>query len=138
MKNYFCEIKTTNRGKGGYGGLYVRLYVNGQLAASCSGGGYDMAGVCFGRWLNNDFKQELEKLAEKEIEELKKSDKTYNDKGGGIYGLIVSKNQDGISVYANGATGIEQMFKIIEALGGEVKAIKSKNGFLNKYEVIFN
>jgi hypothetical protein len=138
MRNYYCELKTTNKGRGGCDGLYVRLYVNGRLAGSCSGWGYDMVGACFGQWLSRDFLQELEKLAVKEIEGIKSSDKVHNNNGGGIYGLMVSKGQDGVRVYADGGTGIEQMFKIIKALGGEIESIKSKNGLTNKYIISFN
>jgi hypothetical protein len=138
MRSYYCELKTTNRGQGGYNGLYVRLYVNGRLAGSCSGWGYDMAGDCFGQWLTRDFPQELEKLAIEEIEELEKSGKRYKDSGGGIYGLIVAKEQDGVRVYADGKCGIEQMFKIIKALGGEIEEIEGRNGVVNKYIITFN
>lgn len=132
MKQYFGEIKTSPRGYKGYAGIYVRLYVNGELAGSTGGGGYDMVGVCFGQWLNKNFKERLEKLAEKEIEAMKtETERFYNDKGGGIYGLMVVKdNKSGeVSVHADGATGISQMFKIIEALGGGIE----QSGLLNKY-----
>lgn len=135
MKNYFCELKVSNRGYKGYNGLYVRLYVNGVLGGSAGGGGYDMAGTCFGEWLNTNFVDKLNKLADKEIKEMKGNDKEYNDTGAGIYGLIVSKDESGeVKARASGGTGKEQMFKIIEALGGKAEQVRNKKGdWLAKY-----
>ena len=135
MKQYYCEVKASSRGYKGCNGLYVRLYVNGQLAGSCSGGGYDMTGVCFGEWLTEAFKLRLWKLAKEEATEMRADkEKTYNDKAGGIYGLILNKDQDGhLHIYADGATGISQMWQIIGAMGGKVKQLERGGNWLNKW-----
>lgn len=132
MRNYFLEFKTSPRGYKGYAGLYCRLYVNGKLAGSCGGGGYDMSGTCIGEWIKKEFSLELEELASKEIEEAKVSEEYHNDKGGGIYGILVngSKYDDKIEVWISGATGVSQMWKILEAIGFEIKVIDNQ-----KYEV---
>ena len=132
MKQYYCEIKASQRGYKGCNGLYVRLYVNGQLAGNCNGGGYDMIGVCFGKWLTEAFKLRLWKLAKEETTEMRK-EKTYND-AGGIYGLILNKDQDGhLHIYADGATGISQMWQIIGAMGGKVEQLERGGNWLNKW-----
>ena len=135
MKQYYCEIKASQRGYKGCNGLYVKLYVNGQLAGSCSGGGYDMTGVCFGEWLTEAFKLRLWKLAKEEATEMRADkEKTYNDKVGGIYGLILNKDQDGhLHIYADGATGISQMWQIIGAMGGKVEQLERGGDWLNKW-----
>ncbi|MEM3335450.1 MAG: hypothetical protein QXY47_05410 [Thermoplasmata archaeon] len=136
MRNkYYCEIKTTPRGYKGYNGIYVRLYVNGQLAGSCGGGGYDMVGKVFSQWLNKNFNKRLRELAKKEIEEMKKNKKiTYNNRGGGIYGLVVCKEKNKINVYVDGTTGKSQVFKIIEAMNGKIEQLRNKRGeWQNKF-----
>ena len=40
------------------------LFVNGQKASSCNGGGYDMQGTCLGNWIERKFKDELLQLKE--------------------------------------------------------------------------
>ncbi|MCD5384852.1 MAG: hypothetical protein LRZ94_00870 [Candidatus Pacebacteria bacterium] len=141
-KNYFLEFKFSNRGYKGYAGLYCRLYVDGELAGSAGGGGYDMKGVCLGQWIEKEFKEQIKMLANKELEEALKAPKNeryYNSDGGGIYGLIIGKGKDegaeGISISCDGATGISQMFKILEAIGFESRQNRKGNNWLNSYQI---
>lgn len=120
--NYHLTFKWSPRGYKGNAGLYCRLYVNGLLVGSAGGGGYDMKGTCIGQWLDKQFTEELIYLAKKEMYEAHKVKDYYNARGGGIYGLIVSRvsEEEKPQIYCDGACGIRSMFEIVGALGYEV------------------
>lgn len=63
MKTYNLEFKwTVSRGRDTYGYNICTLYVNGNRAARCNGGGYDMEGTVLGNWIAATFPDDLRKL----------------------------------------------------------------------------
>ena len=60
---------TVSRGRETYGYNICSLYVDGHKAASCNGGGYDMKGTAFGRWLAREYASRLYALKPEQMPE---------------------------------------------------------------------
>ncbi len=126
MKNVLVFKYGVSRGQNTYGYNIVSLYVDGKKVASECGWGYDMKGSALATWINYTFKSKLQELASEQLAEARtKTEQYYNDKGGGIYGLIVYGNYEPnkFEVHASGGTGMSQMKLILNALGYELEYI---------------
>ena len=62
-KKYNLKFKwTVSKAQDTYGYNICTLLVDGQKAARCNGGGYDMQGTCLGDWVASQFKDLLLKI----------------------------------------------------------------------------
>ena len=112
---------SVSRGQNSYGYNIVSLWENGKKVFSTNGGGYDMKGTVFGSWLKENYLERIKKLS---------GNTGSLDDGTGYYGLSYytkdgnsSKNYiDGkTTVRINGACGLNEMFRIAEAVELSVK-----------------
>lgn len=138
MRNVLVFKYGISRGQNTYGYRLVSLYLDGIKVAKTGGGGYDMKGAVLGQWINSNFGHELQELAKEQIAEAQKEldnymatggipDKGlsyYNDRGAGIYGLIVSGHKifGGIA-RVNGMCGFSVCEEILKRLGYELEYI---------------
>lgn len=76
----------------------------------CMGGGYDMVGTCFGDWLKDVYKAELQAA------------------GSAVTGLYGARVREDGSVSLDGACGLECMLEIAKAIGLEVEREYVKKG----------
>lgn len=120
---------TVSRGQDTYGYNICSLYVDGVKVASCNGGGYDMQGTVFAEYLNQNYSEQLERLAWNELKEAidTQESRYYNHAGGGFYGLIVSKykgeNTYSCNALCDGGCGMSSMRQIAEAMGLKLEFI---------------
>lgn len=133
MRNDFdgatLEIKwTVSRGADTYGYNICSLWCRGKKLASCSGGGYDMAGTVLADFIKMIFPDELRTLTAN----------AGGNEAGGFYGLRFSiergdkwerlrKWEQGASVSLDGGCGFESMEKILNALGYTVQYVNVKS-----------
>jgi hypothetical protein len=137
MKNVFVFKYGVSRGQDTYGYNIVSLYVDNKKVASTCGGGYDMNGCVLGQWINQTFGNELRELCAKEIAEAQRELdqykfsgipdeglKYYNDRGNGIYGLIVTGHKifGGIA-RIDGMCGFSVCKQVLKVLGYELEYI---------------
>ena len=99
---------TISRGRDTYGYNICSLWVDGIKCTSCRGGGYDLAGTCFGDWIESNYPTQLLAL---------ECDEHY-----------------GLSVYGgkpvlDGGCGFASMVRIWEALGGTIRQAESRTNF---------
>jgi hypothetical protein len=107
MTQKFLTFKwTTSRGRNTYGYNICSLYVDGKKVASCSGGGYDMQGSCFGDWLEKQFKEEIKTL---DVDK--------------YYGL---SEYNGVR-HLDGTCGLSSMRNIANAIGYKLVTLPSNN-----------
>jgi hypothetical protein len=108
----------------------------GKRLASCKGGGYDMEGTSFGDWIDTRFQAELLDLANREpVDKYNKdtsnwervpTDNKYRGSGSEFYGLAAyTKGGEIVKVTLDGACGFESIRRIFNALGLEVKYLRS-------------
>jgi len=108
---------TVSKGRDTYGYNICSLWIDGDKVSSCNGGGYDMKGTAFGKW-----------LGEVERENLKKLTAHYGsfDDGTGFYGLSFYNPQtkkreknwtEGCNIHLDGACGFSSMERIAVELG---------------------
>jgi hypothetical protein len=108
----------------------------GKRLASCKGGGYDMEGTSFGDWVETRFQDELLELANrKPVDKYNKdskewervpTDNKYRGSGSELYGLTAyTKGGEIVKVSLDGACGFESIQRIFNALGLEVKYLRS-------------
>lgn len=118
MKNVLVFKYGISRGQNSYGYRIVSLFVDGKKVASTNGGGYDMKGTVLGRYINDRFMPQIVEIAKEQLQEANRMTKYYNDKGGGIYGLIVTKNEkQPARVHLDGMTGFSVCQEVLKLLG---------------------
>ena len=116
MKTSYLIFKWASSNKNNvYGYKTCSLYVNGKKVISTNGVGYDMAGTCFGKWLENQFQSELKNLDET----------SYSG---------ISKNND--VVHLDGRAGFDKMVKIANAIGYNM--FRADNGSRKQEFYIFS
>lgn len=70
MANHELIVKWgTSRGRDTYGYTTCSLWEDGRRMTACNGGGYDMRGTVFGRWLAAKYADRLLKLKPEQMEE---------------------------------------------------------------------
>lgn len=116
---------TTSRGRETYGYNICSLYFNGKKAASCSGGGYDMAGTSLGIWAAQRFQDRLKPLADRARYNYLRTGKDLAQiaKGNGdsfysmtAYWLDEDKTQlEKVSL--DGGCGFEEVIRVLEKIG---------------------
>lgn len=77
---------------------------------SCNGGGYDMVGTSFGRWLGDVKQAELQALADKHGPSAQ-----HRGQVAGFYGMY--RWEKGDEVTLDGACGLESIITIAKAVG---------------------
>ncbi len=90
------------------------LSVDGEKVASCDGGGYDMTGTCWGEWLQNTYPERIRELIREPIYGLK----FYNPNIAGNWIDLPTERHTRVSL--DGGCGIDCMFHVLRAIGGEV------------------
>jgi hypothetical protein len=143
-KTYWLHIKwTVSRARDSYGYNVCTLYVDGDKAARCNGGGYDMRGTVVGDWIARTFPDKLRQLT-KEFYGLSFHDPNF-DPGKAIPDpndgrTVEQREKDGVTVgleryqsfyrassklpterhtvpLLDGAYGLESMLEIAQAIG---------------------
>ena len=130
---------SVSRGRDTYGYNIARLDDrNTDERFRCSGGGYDMVGTIFGKWLSANFQQELCELCEKRESEIIETGYSVSGyrKIESIYGLTIKpgKIKPG-QIQLDGACGLDCMIRIAESIGLEVARKYNKRGQLNGFFV---
>ena len=129
-ETYLAVRWSTSRGRDTYG--YNICSVTDQATSkrySCNGGGYDMLGTSFGRWLTETYQNALHEIGDR-------AHVTYNEsfvvtrRVDGLYGMY--RYADG-RISLDGACGIESMLKIAKALGIGVHATWDRKGHTTGY-----
>lgn len=132
--NWLSISWSTSRGADTYGYNIIRLDDrNTDERFRCMGGGYDMQGTVFGKWLQNTFQAELLKMATDKKSEWE--DCQYSASGyfkiPSLYGLDIK----GEKITLDGACGLDCMIRIAESIGLEITRKYSKKGRLNGFFV---
>lgn len=114
---------TVSRGRETYGYNICSLWVDNSKVASCTGGGYDMAGTCLGEWMASAFLEQLKKL---------RANYGSRDTAKGFYGLrfwrgnkAVRKYKEGDKVALDGGCGFESMRRILNKIGYTIREVAS-------------
>jgi len=143
-------VWTVSKARDSYGYNIMTLYVDGKKATQCNGGGYDMKGTVLGNWVASHFKNQLLGLKE-EFYGLTFHDPNYNPGKEVIEGeTIEEREKAGKSVgleryqavfsasnklptekhtipHINGATGFNQVERILKAIGYYLKWVPTKS-----------
>jgi hypothetical protein len=125
----FAFKYSTSKGRDTYGYNIVTLRINGEKAAQCMGGGYDMQGTCLGDWIEAQFQEELKTLTPSHFE-----DGDGKGRRLGFYGLFMSKEkhgpvskwESGATVHVDGGCGVSSMEAILKALGYWLRYLPSE------------
>ncbi len=136
-------VWSTSKAELTYGFNICTLLVDGQKVTSTTGVGYDMKGTALGNWLEKEFQQRL-----LEISERADTAYTYQQSGGyrlseennernqrdSLYGMYLYRDVDGnpTRVSLDGATGMESMRRILNAIGRDLRYL-SENKKRNIY-----
>lgn len=105
---YLSLTWSVSRGRDTYGYNICRLD-SPTKRYKCMGGGYDMVGTVFGKWLQDNYQ---ERLVSAKVSEL--------------YGASLSG--DGTSVRLDGACGLECMLSVAKRIGLDVTRTYNKKG----------
>lgn len=123
---------TVSRGRDTYGYNICTLFVDGEKAGRCNGGGYDMTGTSFAQWLTMCYQDELQKLFAEEIATFQTSGKTFDyAKKSGFYGAMLTRKADRAGIVLDGACGFESMKRIAEAIGIKLQWNKESDRYKN-------
>ena len=151
MKNNTRKIAkfkwAVSKARDTYGYNVCTLYVDNKKVARCNGGGYDMEGTCFGRYLQQEFSDRLVKLTT-QYTGLRFNDPDFDPGQVVIDGMTIDeREQTGISLgleryqadhsaslpipterhhvpLLDGGCGMDEMFKIANAIGIDVLYIE--------------
>lgn len=118
----FLEVRWTISRAADTAGYNICTIWHGRTRYACSGGGYDMLGTSFGRWLMANYAERLKSLVPYDEAY---SMRTYEDYGyqprQENYGLFC---RDG-NWCVDGACGLECMISLARKIGLEVKTLYS-------------
>jgi hypothetical protein len=107
--------------------------VNGEKAASCKWGGYDMKGTCLAEYLCKAYQPQLLAIKDQayhKVEDYKLASGQWTDKRTtneqGLYGMTLSVYNDGRgdSIHIDGACGVNSVERIAKAAGIELQSVK--------------
>jgi hypothetical protein len=151
-ESFFLQFRwTESRAQDTYGWNVCTLYVNGEKAARCNGGGYDMEGTVLGLWIANRFAGELCEQITTPMYGLSFHDPNYDPGKAVVPGTgktVEAREASGESLgleryqaifsgsspvptpthhvpYLDGGCGKECMIKVLKALGGQYQDIES-------------
>ncbi len=121
MEKHLTFKWTVSKASETYGYTIVSLWIDGRKVSTCSGGGYDMEGTCFGEWIQASFLSYLQKL---------KPNYGSMDKAKGFYGLSIWRNGRAVRAYKkgdkvslDGACGFSSMERILGAIGYKTQLV---------------
>ena len=84
----------------------------------CMGGGYDMIGTVFGKWLQANYQDQLQAVKARAHYISDENITVSNPRTDSLYGMRWTKDN---KVSLDGACGIESMIRIAEAIGLEIE-----------------
>ena len=122
MKNQINHLVlswSTSKGRDTYGWNICRLddRNNGQRFRTI-GGGYDMIGTVFGKWLETYYQEKLQAVKARAHYISDENGTVSNPRTDSLYGMRWTKDN---KVSLDGACGLECMIRIAEAIGLEVE-----------------
>jgi hypothetical protein len=121
---YLKEIWTVSRGQNTYGyNICTILDTNTNKKYRCDGGGYDMTGTSFAKWLESSHQEALTKWAQS-LEKLPNDDRSTCTRSKEFYGMYIYSDH----VRLDGSCGLSSMIKIAEAIGLKVKQLYTRKG----------
>ena len=121
MKNQINKLSLSwgiSKGRDSFGYTICRLDdCNNGRRFRTNGGGYDMIGTVFGKWLEATYQEELQAIKARAHYLSDENGTVANQRTDSLYGMRWTKDN---RVTLDGACGIESMTRIAEAIGLEV------------------
>jgi hypothetical protein len=129
---------TTSRGRETYGYNIARLEdTSTGKRHRCMGGGYDMQGTVFAEWLQENYQDDLVKIADRAHSQYLRNGDQYtrqpnNDAADSLYGMTMTRTpkMTSTTVTLDGGCGLQSIETIAKEIGLDVSHSCNRRGHL--------